>query len=109
MKGVHCHTSAMITESKAFWPSQSTPLKPNSLSHRLMVPTVGWYMYRHIRPTTTGAIIIGKMNSVRRTDMPRRFRSSNNASPTPRIISMVTTQNANLSVTHKLSRNAGSP
>jgi hypothetical protein len=29
MKGVHCQISAMITDISAFWPSQSTPSKPD--------------------------------------------------------------------------------
>ena len=56
-------------------------------------------MYRHIRPTTIGAIIIGNMKIVRRTDIPLIFRSRSKARPTPTNISRVTTQNANFSVT----------
>jgi len=108
INGVHCQMSAMITLISACWPSQSTVGRPRLSSVRLNVPTVGWYMYLHISPTTTGAIIIGRINIVRKTDMPRIFRSNSIARPTPRIISSVTTIAAKRRVTPILSRNASS-
>ncbi len=66
-------------------------------------------MKRQTRPTTTGAIIIGRMKSVRSTDMPRMLRSSRSARPTPSTISTVTTVKAKIIVTQKLSWKAGSP
>lgn len=110
MKGVHCQTSAMITDGSdhAGSDSQGIDSKPQSLSVRLKMPTLGWYMERHIRPTTIGAIIIGRMKIVRSTDIPRICRSSSSASPTPTIISRLTTAAANLSVTAKDSWKFGS-
>ena len=46
-----------------------------------------------------GAIIIGIMNMVRNTLIPRIGRSSNNAKPTPNATSNTTTVNANTKVT----------
>ncbi|MEO0786984.1 MAG: hypothetical protein AAFY10_14910, partial [Pseudomonadota bacterium] len=50
----------------------------------------------------TGAIIIGRMNIVRSTDMPRMLRSRRSARPTPSTISTATTVKAKTSVTQKL-------
>ena len=65
-------------------------------------------MDRHISPTITGAIIIGRLNIVLKTDIPRIFRSSRNATPTPIIISKKSTAIANHRVTDTLSQNAES-
>ncbi len=41
INGVHCQISAIITDSRACCPSQSTPSNPHDFKNRLNVPTVG--------------------------------------------------------------------
>ncbi len=65
-------------------------------------------MSRHISPTITGAIIIGRLNIVLKTDIPRIFRSSRYASPTAIIIPKNTTAIEKCRVTGTLSQNAAS-
>ena len=90
MNGVHCQTSAMITEVSG---NRLTQSMPSPGSSQLMMPNTGSSIAIHINAPATGVTKNGVINSVRTTPRPTTPRSSNSASSSPNTteISTVTT------------------
>ena len=84
MKGVHCHTSAMMIETIGNWLVQSTGEMPTVPISQLTRPYVGSNIEidQSIAPAT-GMMRNGVMSSVRMKPRPTNFRSSSRASPRP--------------------------
>ena len=67
MSGVHSHTSTMTTAMNAvpLWASISGGERPEELEERVGDADAGVEISRHMTPTTTGAIVIGRMRPTR--------------------------------------------
>ena len=67
MSGVHSHTSTMTTAMNAvpLWASISGADSPRSWKSGSVTPTPESRISRHMTPTTTGAIVIGRMRPTR--------------------------------------------
>ena len=67
ISGVHSQMSTSTTATKAvlLWASTSGGPSPNNWNIGLTTPTPLSYSRRHITPTTTGAIVIGRIRPTR--------------------------------------------
>ena len=83
--GVHCQTSTMIrvTIPMRTDPSQFGAVSPTPSISQLISPHSGFRSARHITPTTSGVISIGRIRILRTSQEKRRFRLKNRARPTP--------------------------
>jgi len=87
MNGVHCQTSAIITEAIASFGDavhvRASGLTPNLLRVPLSAPKFEFSIRRQITPTTTGGSISGTSSSARNKLRPRIAPCSNIASDNP--------------------------
>ena len=100
MSGVHSQTSTMTTAMKAvpLWASISGADSPRNWKSGSVTPTPESRISRHITPTTTGAMVIGRMRPTRMSPLPRSSRETSTARPSPSSVSMVTVQITNFAV-----------
>jgi len=73
---------------------------PSPVKTGFTTPMSEAYMSRQITPTTTGAIVMGRISPIRNTLAKRISRATSSASPRPRSVSMVTAIATNRVVVH---------
>ncbi|RPJ36881.1 MAG: hypothetical protein EHM27_14600 [Deltaproteobacteria bacterium] len=110
MNGVHCQISVMMTAGRASpgVPSQTIGSNPKRETMWLIKPKLASNRYRQSKPTTTGAIMMGMIKTVRRTTIPFIPFSRRNAIRSPKKSSAVTAKTAKMRVTLMELKSAGS-